>query len=403
MAPASRTGFVLTISAVVLVIALQTPATVAGPPPGRITYTLTDLGTLGGARSLATFINKHGQVAGGSLTASGETHAFFWDGGGMRDLGPIDGYRPNAPDLPAVQALNDRGQVVVNWQLATTAEGHAFLWTDGALRDLGTLPGGRESWASGLNNRGQVIGWSNLAEGGTGAFLWEDGVMTDLGTLGGTYSQALLINDAGQVAGISLTALGELRAFIWADGHMTELRAGTDGSPCNCHDFVSDMNASGQVVGIELRILPNGGIVHDAILWENGNRTIIAVGDADSSYFPLQINDRGEVSGEHVFPHLFEGTVPFFWRDGSFEEWDLGGFGLSAAAMNQDGQVVGEWKSSAGGIRGYTWSVGTVTDLGGPSTSATDVNDRGLIVGWAYFQGLGIHAALWTPVPGAAP
>jgi probable HAF family extracellular repeat protein len=109
------------------------------------------------------------------------------------------------------------------------------------------------------------------------------------------------------------------------------------------------------------------------------------------------------VSGEHAFPHQFEGRFPFFWRDGSFEEWNLGGFGLSATAMNQDGQVVGEWKSGGGGIRGYTWKGGTATDLGGPSTSAADVNDRGLIVGWAYFQNLGIHAALWTPAPGAIP
>jgi len=396
MAPASRTWFRVAAVATTLALTLEPPATVAAPRPGTPQYTLTDLGTLGGARSHATFINKHGQVAGDSLTASGENHAFFWDSGGMRDLGSIDGY------LSGVRGLNDRGQVAVN-RFIDSGEMHAYLWTDGVMRDLGTLPGGRQSWAYGLNNRGQVVGWSDLTEGGTGAFLWEDGVMTDLGTLGGIYSQALDINDAGQVAGISFTALGELHAFLWADGRMTELNTGTGGAPCFCNDYVVDLNARGQVVGVELKVQPNSSFVYDAILWENGNRTIIAAGDADSTYAPLQINDRGEVSGEHNFPRAFGATYAFFWSDGGIQEWNLGGIALTAAAMNEQGQVVGEWKSGSLGLRGYVWSAGTATDLGGTSTTAADINDRGVIAGSTFFGNQGIHAALWTPVPSAAP
>ena len=38
--------------------------------------------------------------------------------------------------------------------------------------------------------------------------------MTDLGTLGGSYSIAHGINDAGQVVGYSATATGDQHAFI---------------------------------------------------------------------------------------------------------------------------------------------------------------------------------------------
>ena len=52
------------------------------------------------------------------------------------------------------------------------------------VQDLGTL-GGSSSWASAINDSGQVIGSSYLAgDQNRHAFLYKDGKMTDLGTLG---------------------------------------------------------------------------------------------------------------------------------------------------------------------------------------------------------------------------
>jgi probable HAF family extracellular repeat protein len=42
------------------------------------------------------------------------------------------------------------------------------------------------SWASGINNNGQIVGWSRSSGSYyPHAFLYSDGKMTDLGTLGG--------------------------------------------------------------------------------------------------------------------------------------------------------------------------------------------------------------------------
>src|SRR5687767_10631895 len=51
------------------------------------------------------------------------------------------------------------------------------------VTELGTL-GGNDSYATGINNAGQVTGNAKTATGETHAFLYSDGVMNDLGTLG---------------------------------------------------------------------------------------------------------------------------------------------------------------------------------------------------------------------------
>jgi len=83
------------------------------------------------------------------------------------------------------------------------------------VEDLGTL-GGSRSWASAINDSGQVVGYSYLAgDQNYHAFLYKDGKMTDLRTLGGTSSVAKGINKSGQVVGWSDNSSGERRAFLY--------------------------------------------------------------------------------------------------------------------------------------------------------------------------------------------
>src|SRR5215204_6040150 len=83
------------------------------------------------------------------------------------------------------------------------------------VEDLGTL-GGSSSWPSAINDKGQVVGYSNLAgDQNNHAFLYKDDKMTDLGTLGGTSSEAKGINISGQVVGWSDNSSGERRGFLY--------------------------------------------------------------------------------------------------------------------------------------------------------------------------------------------
>lgn len=73
------------------------------------------------------------------------------------------------------------------------------------LTGLGTLAGGNafvSSYAGGINNDGQVVGYSRLiaSQDYDHAFLYQNGSMQDLGTLGNA-SYPYSINDSGQIAG----------------------------------------------------------------------------------------------------------------------------------------------------------------------------------------------------------
>lgn len=88
------------------------------------------------------------------------------------------------------------------------------VWQNGRMRELPGL-GGRESWASAINNRGQVAGYSKTKARDSHAVLWQNGKVIDVGTLGGAWSYAEAINDRGEIVGSSDTRSGQEHAVLW--------------------------------------------------------------------------------------------------------------------------------------------------------------------------------------------
>lgn len=171
-----------------------------------------DLGTLGGYVSNAFYVNDLGEVVGAATLntipdpfspVGTSLHAFLWENGHMRDLGTLGG-----PDSsPGLGGINERSGLVVGQSYINSIPNPAtgiptldpFLWQNGIMADLGTL-GGTIGGATVANNKGQVIGQSNLAGDLTShPFFWDRGVLTDIGTLGGDKGTANWLNDAGTV------------------------------------------------------------------------------------------------------------------------------------------------------------------------------------------------------------
>jgi probable HAF family extracellular repeat protein len=179
---------------------------------------MKDLGTLGGPDSFALTVNAIGQAAGFSFTNSIPSpntsvptiDPFFWDGHKMIDIGTLGG------TVGFATTLNNKGQVIGFSDLQGDTSNHAFLWAGGSLIDLGTL-GGENSGAGWINDSGQVVGTSDLADGTHHAFVWQNRKMIDLGTIGDDpCSNGGHINARGQVIGISTDCNGTiLHVFLW--------------------------------------------------------------------------------------------------------------------------------------------------------------------------------------------
>jgi probable HAF family extracellular repeat protein len=188
-----------------------------------------ELVTLDGDRDGAAFaINDNGQVAGASGQCSAfnssilesllPLHALLWERGTVTDLGNLGGTGQGFGNLAL--NLNNRGQVVGQSDLPGDANFHAFLWTkEAGIKDLGTLTGDVNSVALGINDSGEIVGLSLDANFDPHPYLWQDGVMTGLNSLIPADSPLFLliacsINSSGEIVGLAVTSTGEVHGYL---------------------------------------------------------------------------------------------------------------------------------------------------------------------------------------------
>ena len=131
--------------------------------------------------------------------------------------------------------INNAGQVV-GYSFTSDNSTHATLWNGGAPIDLGTLPGGTSSFAHAINNGGQIVGYT-AGGGNPTATLWNGGAPANLGS---TSSVANAINNAGQIVGQNNIGGGG-NAALWNGGAVIGLPPG--------HGTANGINNAGQVVG----------------------------------------------------------------------------------------------------------------------------------------------------------
>lgn len=291
-------------------------------------------------------------------------------------LGDLGGWQTGAT------AINESGQIA-GYGLTPAGAGRAFLWTNGVMKNLGAPSGFDHSRAEGLNNRGQVVGYSMTQRNGvweSRAWVWsrEAGMHVLPGT---TWSTAFAINDAGVIVGNARRPDGRVGVAVWINGEISFL------PPEVWNAF--DINARGQVVGDALPIHEVGwGVWPSAYVWsrEGGLQYVTTLrGSAGSA---LGINDNGDIVGWG--PHGTDDELVHGWvsRHGvaSSSLGFTGGPSSVGVKIASNGLIVGR-----GLNEGVLWSAnGAMLMLPGPdgtiSTEVLDVNSRGEVVGNAMIQ-----------------
>jgi probable HAF family extracellular repeat protein len=321
-------------------------------------YTIQDLGTLGGARTVALGLNRAGDAVGYSDLADGSRHAFVFKGVALVDLGTLGGRDSIA------NRIGDSGVIVGRAQTRSGVQ-HAFVTDGGPLVDLATLDASvaaaTYSTATGVNGAGVVVGYRQSPgphmAARTRIFQLEGGRIVDLGAFGGEDAVVSAINDAGQVAGFFSTdphaEYAEHRAFVTVGPNAIEL-----GHLGGRITTATDLNASGLVVGFGQT---RSGEPH-AFAYEAGT-----------------IRNLGTLPGGHQ----------------SF-----------AYGVNGRGDIVGASTSANRSLRAVMYRNGVLTDLntlipagsGWVLTEARDINDAGQIVGNGVFGGRQ-RGFLLTPRP----
>ncbi|SDD99448.1 hypothetical protein [Actinokineospora iranica] len=335
-------------------------------------------------------------------------------------------------------AVNDLGQIA-GTSTPGPAPSRAVLWSGQTATDLG---GGH---ASGINSRGQVVGWEYL--GGYGTYvqqprLWHRGTTTDLTPPGSGLVVTSVVNRDGVVPmtySASPSGYHQERAAVYSGGTLTPIEPpgvsgphlsltvvtdrgvvagaylpmfGADSFAFRCEAArcarlpgpagrysVSAANEKGVLVGTA------EGLPTYALRWDGDRVSALPplAGEVSARVAPgpQAVNESGDVVGHTVGSGGL--TRATLWRRG--QAIDLGaplGHQSQAVAVNDFGDVVGWSEDGVGQRRAFLWRDGRSTDLGtvgGQSSEPVALNNWGVIVGRGVAANGGGQALKWVVAP----
>jgi probable HAF family extracellular repeat protein len=240
-----------------------------------------------GNNGVANAINDRGEVTGAAENTTFETSCsdyaptlaqfqryqfkpVVWRRGGVTELATVPG-----DGVGTGLAINNKGQVagssgdcsVFNVQFLIPIHPlHALFWEeDGTPIEIPSFGGIQPAFgnsAMGINDSGQVVGFSTLPDNVTfHGFLWNQhtGRLVDLGTAAGMPSSAAIaINDSGVAVGVSQDSMN-LVATVWEHQKAEDLNTLIpDNSPLYLL-IACSINAEGQIIGLAA---DSSGVLH---------------------------------------------------------------------------------------------------------------------------------------------
>jgi uncharacterized membrane protein len=331
--------------------------------------------------------------------------------------------------------VNDFG-VVVGSTNPAGGGAHAVRWSpDGKVEALGVIAGNRYSEATGINNQGEMVGYSY--SGPYRAVRWDArGHVQPLEMLPGFGYSSLVagIDELGNAAGTVGDGGGQQRAVRWdRAGHVTELpglpegdrdtrvtAVGPNGDVAGSigyshavkwdrHGVLTDLgaqastttsgiNVRGETVGHATGLPDQPGVT--TVRWDaQGHQTVLKADGTDANY-SVAINNLGSViANQSVFPNV-----------GRILRWDRSGQltiltgpatepSVRADALNDRNEVAGTTDATTT-YRAVRWDrAGTVSELdllpGTVKSRVYAMNNRGDVVGYSSTADESYRPVLW--------
>ena len=357
-----------TAARVILSLAVFAPFVIISQRPTAAQsaqYAITDLGTLGGKRSVALGLSHLGEAVGFSETREGKHHAFLYTGGMILDLGTLGGADSFAYKISNAGLIIGRSQRADGQYrpFITTVGGPLFdpsTISDYLNNSFSTMTGISSSSIVGYTEIDSDESVKKVKDNHRGkhkrAFVYaHDNMVVDLGTFGGNDAIAVAVNDSNQITGYYTMGAhgGAYAAFLLSSGGRV-----VDLGRLNGYVPIPvDVNNSGQVLG---NVYTAGGETHACL------------------YDGATLSDLGTFTS---------------------------GSQSLAYGLNDAGVVVGTSDSAAGALRAFIYDAGVMRDLnelipsdsGWLLTEARDINNVGQIVGAGVINGE-TRAFLLTPL-----
>ena len=241
-----------------------------------------------------------------------------------------------------------------------------------------SVPGSVETWANGINARGDIVGLYLTADGATHGYMLRKGVYTTIEHPDAAALAARRINSRGDIAGVWHDFDGGLHGFLLSGGQLTRIDR-----PDSSFTWAFGLNDAGDVVGT----WDGGGF----LLRDGKFRRALSGGVRGVDYRLFDVQDNGRVLvGTAISDSAITGFISR--RFGEIElisHPDLPDHCTGIRGMNERGDIVGsvaidDCFPPFNNSRGFLLRDGEFTLLafpGAQGTDAWDINDDGVIVG----------------------
>ncbi len=191
-------------------------------------------------------VNNIGQIVGWGADTNGQ-HGYHLDASTLTKLD-----YPNAEETWA-SGINDEGKIVGGTYAPSTGYHGGFLLDGGSYTAI-DFPGADHSVACGINNSGQIVGYYEYKDGPPNAqgFFFDKGSYTTINITGASLLRATDINDAGDIVGYCVDSVdSQCYGFLTDCNGYTQIAF-----PGASKTKVLGINNAGQMVGWYVAPIP---------------------------------------------------------------------------------------------------------------------------------------------------